>query len=200
MKLSLISNPIISTFGFLVVYLICGFFHTFKINFPIVTCRMSSLSIHLNTMLINVIIHPHKNCSKHVVFHKTTFSFPLNFYVSSSSPNSLHSNNFSESRNPNTGWSWVFDDVPPFFLWTTNISPILLFMVALEKRFTQGVPLDICAFPFASILALANGSDIAIFEGDLPLDDSSLYLLPLLVYLTNRPLLINPSIESFSWM
>jgi hypothetical protein len=61
MRSSLVPNPIIETFGFLVVCVIHGFVHTHKISFPIVACLVSSLVIHLNTMLINVITPPPKN-------------------------------------------------------------------------------------------------------------------------------------------
>lgn len=62
----------------------------------------------------------------------------------------------------------------------------------LQQRMAIYLHWPPCFFPF--ILA------ITIFEGDLPLGDSFLYRLPPLTYSTIHPLLINSSMESFSWM
>lgn len=54
--------------------------------------------------------------------------------------------------------------------------------------------------PFTSLLTLSLVQTSRIFERDLPLGDSSFSLWSPFTYLLSRPILINPSMASFSWI
>lgn len=76
------------------------------------------------------------------------------------------------------------------------ISVIFLFIVPLEGMFSQATPLVMAmkyeCYPLLPFLLSPLVPTSTIFEGDFPLGDSSLSLLPLLKYSVSRPFLITP--------
>lgn len=99
---------------------------------------------------------------------------------------------FSESRNPNIGWSKNFSVVLPSLWWTTIISAFFLIIVLWRWELAWGTPPVMAEmlgnFPLVAFLLSLLVLTAAVSKGDFPLGDYSLSHLPLDMFIQPIPL------------